>query len=74
MIMKPEEAVSEAYRRWGAKAAICKDRQAPSSKYAVGYFEQEENHLVFLVLGSGRTLEEAFARAEDYDNLGGKAH
>lgn len=58
--MKLEEAVNEAYQRWGEAAAIYKDRSRRRERYEVGYFRRNGDLLVFHIMGSGNTLEIAF--------------
>lgn len=58
--MEPDEAVNEAYERWGEAAAIYKNRSRRRERYDVGYFKRKGELLVFHVMGSGNSLEIAF--------------
>ena len=67
--MKEDDAVFEACRRFGEKAAVCKSGRRPA-KYEIGYFEQAGNELLFYVMGSGRTLEKAFEQVNRLETEG----
>jgi len=57
-----DEVVSEAYSRWGETAAICRCSRRPV-RYEVGYCEETGSQSIYHVMGSGHTLEVAFAEA-----------
>lgn len=60
--MKQEDAIFEAQSRWGESAAIRISKRRPA-KYDIGYFEEAGGQSLFHYMGSGSTLEKAFAQA-----------
>jgi hypothetical protein len=65
--MEPDEAVYEAFERWGESAAVRRYRSSDSELFDVGYFEQKDGLLFFCALGTAATVEEAFTAANRKD-------
>lgn len=61
--MNQGEGVVEAQKRWGESGAVYV-RSGQAVRYEVGYFEKGKDWLIFHILGSGPTLEQAFAAAD----------
>jgi hypothetical protein len=65
--LRVEEAIGEAYKRWGDKAAMRRNNQSKPVRFEVGYFEQMGERILFHVFGSGLTVEEAFKDADGHE-------
>lgn len=63
--MEQHDAVDEVCKRRGDSAAVCVNGLPSSKSYDAGYFEQTEDRMIFHIIGSGDTLEAAFAAADN---------